>query len=246
MFAGSLLLVTLLLRGTRRRLLLGWTAVAVLLFLNPVVAPLWISRLTGPSIYWRAFYVLPITAAAGAAWIAVLERLPSTRPRLATALTGVLLAACLAINLVPGSTSIYRRGGEIGWPAYKLVEEAVRVGRAVVAHAPPGVMLGPREISGTTPMLRGGYPQLRIRDDTLIAWLTGLDRAGEADRRIRASEFTAGRAEYLGDFESVVADNELLATIVLRREVLPLAEEFLKERGFIHQAAVDGYLIVWR
>ena len=95
-------------------------------------------------------------------------------------------------------------------------------------------------------MLRGGYPQLRIRDDTLIAWLTGLDRAGEADRRIRASEFTAGRAEFLADFERVVVSNDVLATIVLRREVLPLAEEFLKERGFIHQAAVDGYLIVWR
>ncbi len=245
-FAGSLLLVTLLLRGTRRRLLLGWTAVAVLLFLNPVAAPLWISRLTGPSIYWRAFYVLPFTAAAGAAWIAILERLPSTRPRLAAAITGIVLAACLAFNLVPGSTSIYRRGGEIGWPAYKLVEEAVRVGRAVVAHAPPGVMLGPREISGTTPMLRGGYPQLRIRDDTLIAWLTGFDRAGEADRRIRASEFTAGRAEYQADFERVVTDNEVLATIVLRREVLPLTEGFLRERGFTHQAAVDGYLILWR
>ena len=245
-FAGSLLLVILLVRDSRRRLLLAWTAAAVVLFLNPVVAPAWISRLTGPSIYWRAFYVLPFTAAAGTAFIALLERLSLTRPRLAPVLTATLLATCLAFNLLPGSTSIYKRGGEIGWPAYKLVDVAVRVGRAVVAQAPPGVMLASREISGTTPMLRGGYPQLRIRDDTLIAWLTGLDRAGEADRRIQASEFTNGRTEYQAEFERVVAGTEVLTTIVLRREVFPLAEGFLREHGFTHQAAQDGYLIVWR
>jgi hypothetical protein len=244
--AGSLLLVILLVRGTRRRLLLAWTAAAVVLFLNPVVAPIWISRLTGPSIYWRAFYVLPFTAAAGTAFIALLERLSLTRPRLAPVLTATLLATCLAFNLLPGSTSIYKRGGEIGWPAYKLVDEAVRVGRAVVAQAPPGVMLASREISGTTPMLRGGYPQLRIRDDTLIAWLTGLDRAAEADQRIGASEFTAGRAEYLAEFERVVISTDVLTTIVLRREVYPLAEELLTEQGFTHQAAEGSYLIVWR
>ena len=105
-------------------------------------------------------------------------------------------------------------------------------------------MLGPREISGTTPMLRGGYPQLRIRDDTLTAWLTRLDRAGEADRRIRTSEFTAGRTDFLADFERVIVSNDVLATIVMRRELLPLAEGFPKARGFIHQVAVDGYLIV--
>jgi hypothetical protein len=204
------------------------------------------THVTGASIYWRAYFVLPLTALAGAAWIAILERLPSTRPRLASVLTAVLLAACVAFNLLPGSTSIYRRGGELGWPAYKLVEEAVRVGRAVVAQAPPGVMLGPREISGTTPMLRGGYPQLRVRDDTLIAWLTARDHAGEADRRIRASEFTNGRAEYLGEFERVVSGTEVLTTIVLRREVFPLAEDFLTELGFTHQTAADGYLILWR
>ncbi len=245
-FACSLLLVILLVRGLRRRLLLAWTAAAILLFLNPIVAPAWIARLTGPSIFWRAFYILPFTAAAGTAFIALLEHLTATRPRLAPLLTAGLLAACLAFNLLPGSTSIYRRGGEIGWPAYKLVEEAVRVGRAVVAQAPPGVMLGPREISGTMPMLRGGYPQLRIRDDTLIAWLTGLDRAGEADRRIQASEFTNGRAEYQAGFERVVAETDVLTTIVLRGEVFPVVQGFLREHGFIHQSAADGYLIVWR
>jgi hypothetical protein len=245
-FGMALLIVAALLTGYRRRFLLSWAAIAALAFLNPIVAPFWMTRVTGTSIYWRAYFVLPLTALAGAAWIALLERLPARRPRLASVLTAFLLGACLVFNLIPGSTSIYRRGGEIGWPAYKLVDEAVRVGRAVVAQAPPGVMLAPREISGTTPMLRGGYPQLRIRDDTLIAWLTGLDRAGEADRRIQASEFTNGRTEYLGVFERVVADTEVLTTIVLRLDVFPLAEAFLREHGFTHQAAEDGYLIVWR
>jgi len=245
-FLAALVVVLLLTRGPRRRLLLAWTAVAVVLFLNPFVAPLWIARLTGPSIYWRAFYVLPFVGTVGAAMIAILERVPTERPNAGGLLTAALLAACLAANLIPGSTSIYRRGGEIGWPAYKLVEEAVDVGRAVIANAPPGVMLAPREISGTTPMLRGGYPQLRIRDDTLIEWLTGRDRAGDADLRIQASEFTAGRLEYLPAFDHIVTSTDALETIVLRNDVYPEVETLLASQGFVHKAAARSYWIVWR
>jgi hypothetical protein len=220
--------------------------VALILFLNPVVAPFWISRVTSAPIYWRAFYALPIVAMIGAAVIALLERLPATRPRAGGVLTTLLLAVCLALNLIPGSTSIYRRGGEIGWPMYKLVEEAVDVSREVIANAPPGVMLASREISGTTPMLRGGYPQLRIRDDTLIEWLTSRDRAGDADRRIRASEFTAGRPGYLDEFRALVASTDVLRTIVLRSDVYPSVESFLTSQGFVHRVSARSYEIVWR
>jgi hypothetical protein len=245
-FFACLAAVTLLLSGRRRRLLLSWTAVALILFLNPVVAPFWISRVTSAPIYWRAFYALPIVAMIGAAVIALLERLPATRPRAGGVLTTLLLAVCLALNLIPGSTSIYRRGGEIGWPMYKLVEEAVDVSREVIANAPPGVMLASREISGTTPMLRGGYPQLRIRDDTLIEWLTSRDRAGDADRRIRASEFTAGRPGYLDEFRALVASTDVLRTIVLRSDVYPSVESFLTSQGFVHRVSARSYEIVWR
>jgi hypothetical protein len=44
----------------------------------------------------------------------------------------------------------------------------------------------------------------------------------------------------------VVADTEVLTTIVLRLDVFPLAQAFLRQHGFTHQAAEDGYLIVWR
>ena len=245
-FLASLAVVALLTRGPRRRLLLAWTGVAVLLFLNPFVAPLWIARLTGPSIYWRAFYVLPFVGMFGAAMVAILERLPAARRNAGWLLTVSVLAGCLAANLIPGSTSIFRRGGEIGWPAYKLVDEALAVSRAVVANAPPGVMLAPREISGTTPMLRGGYPQLRIRDDTLISWLTGLDRAADADWRIRASEFTAGQPGFRTDFERIVTSTAALETIVLRQDVYPLVGTLLDGQGFVHQASAGGYRIVWR
>lgn len=245
-FIASLVVVCLLMRGPRRRLLLAWIAVAALLFLNPIVAPLWITRLTGPSIYWRAFYVLPFVGMFGAAMIAILERLPAARRNAGWLLTVSVLAGCLAANLIPGSTSIFRRGGEIGWPAYKLVDEALAVSRAVMANAPPGVMLAPREISGTTPMLRGGYPQLRIRDDTLIGWLTGLDRAADADWRIRASEFTAGQPGFQTDFERIVTSTAALETIVLRQDVYPLVGPLLAGQGFVHQASAGGYRIVWR
>lgn len=240
-FLSGLGIVALLLRGWRRRLLLLWTAAALIFFLNPVVAPFWISRVTSAPIYWRAFFSLPIAAVMGVAVVTILERLPVARPAAGGVLTALLLSVCLALNLLPGFPSIYRRGGEIGWPAYKLVEEAVDVSRAVIANAPPGVMLASREISGTTPMLRGGYPQLRIKDNTLVEWLIA-----EADRRIRASEFTNGRLEYREEFESLVTSTDALRTIVLRSDVYSSVEALLTSQGFIHRVTSRSYEIVWR
>jgi hypothetical protein len=245
-FFVCLVMGAALTRGRRRRLLLSWTAAAMVLFLNPVVAPFWITHVTSAPIYWRSFYILPLLAVIGVAAIALLERLLAARQWAAGALAGLLLVVCLAANLVPGSTSIYRRGGEIGWPAYKLVDEAVEVSRAVVSLAPPGVMLASREISGTTPMLRGGYPQLRIRDDTLVGWLTGLGRAADADLRIRASEFTVGRTEYLAEFMRLVASTEVLETVVVREDAHPLVETFLSDQAFSHRARSGRYWIHWR
>jgi hypothetical protein len=95
-------------------------------------------------------------------------------------------------------------------------------------------------------MLRGGYPQLRIRDHTLIGWLTGRDRAGEADLRIQASEFTAGDTEYLAQFARLVASTEVLETVVIREDVLPLVEAFLSDQAFSHRARSGRYWILWR
>jgi hypothetical protein len=245
-FLACLGIVAALTRGRRRTLLLSWTAAALILFLNPVVAPFWIDYVTSAPIYWRAFYALPLLAMIGMAAIALLERLPAARPRQGGGLAGLILIACLVLTVLPGSTSIYRRGGEIGWPAYKLVEEAVEVSRAVVSLAPPGVMLASREISGTTPMLRGGYPQLRIRDDTLVEWLTARDRAAEADLRIRASEFTNGMQEYLAEFTQLVASTPALGTVVVREDVFPLVESFLSDQAFSHRARSGRYWILWR
>lgn len=245
-FLASLGIVAVLTRGRRRLFLLSWAGAALLFFLNPVVAPFWIAYVTSAPIYWRAFYALPLLAMTGAAAIALLERLPAARPRTPGILAALILVACLILNFLPGSTSIYRRGGEIGWPAYKLVDEAVEVSRAVVSLAPPGVMLASREISGTTPMLRGGYPQVRFRDNTLVEWLTARDRAGEVDLRIRASEFTNGDQQYLAEFSQLLASTDVLETVVLREDVLPLVESFLLEQGFTQRARSGRYWILWR
>jgi hypothetical protein len=245
-FLAALGIVAVRMRGRRRRFMLAWTAAALILFLNPVVAPFWIATVTSAPIYWRAFYALPLLAAIGMAAIALLERLPAARRWTPGVFTALILITCLIASLLPGSTSIYRRGGEIGWPAYKLVDEAVEVSRAVVSLAPPGVMLASREISGTTPMLRGGYPQMRFRDNALVEWLTARDRAGEADLRIRASEFTNGQVEYLAEFTRLVASTEVLETVVLREDVLPHVESFLLEQAFSHRARSGRYWILWR
>ncbi len=219
---------------------------ATLVFLlNPVVAPFWISRVTSAPIYWRAFYVLPIVAMIGAAVIALLERLPGTRPWA----EGRSLVSCWPFACSQRAARVHLHlptWGEIGWPAYKLVEEAVDVSRAVIANAPPGVMLASREISGTTPMLRGGYPQLRIRDNTLVEWLTARDRPGDADRRICASSSPLGAVQCRDEFEILVTSTDALSTIVLRSDVYPSVEPLLDRLGFVHRISAHGHEIVWR
>ena len=58
-----------------RSFLLGWSGLAALLYLNPWVAPWLIEHITSPNIYWRLFYLLPVTPLLALAVALVLERL---------------------------------------------------------------------------------------------------------------------------------------------------------------------------
>jgi hypothetical protein len=222
-------------------MLLSWTVVACVLYLNPWVAPFWSSRVTGASIYWRTVFVLPFVAMAGTALMACLAIRDVLSASAKIALTGVLLAGVAGLNFMPGSTSIFRRGGEVGLPGLKVREEAYQVALAVTTHVPAGVMCGPEDVSGTTPMVRGGYPQVRLPDGELQAW-----SSGSADLILRAAAFAEGDAGHREDFLRLVQDTPALSIIVLREEVFGSVAESLFEMGYTEDLHQGRYVVVWR
>jgi len=240
-FAVSLVMVAVLARGFPRRMLAGWTMVACVLYLNPWVAPFWASHVTGELVYWRTVFALPFVAVAGTAYMACLGSLGDLSTRFKLAITAAILVCLAGFNCIPGSTSIFGRGGEVGLPGLKVREEAYQVALAVTTHVPPGVMLAPEEISGTTPMVRGGYPQVRLPDWELRAW-----RPGSSDLIFRASAFAEGEADNREDFLDLVQSTPALSIIVLHEDVFGSVSGALADSGFTEELHEGDFIVVWR
>ena len=238
----SLMLVVLVLKGFRRRFLALWVIVDLALFLNPLVARFWIEFVTGPSIYWRVFLLLPLLAMVGAVTIGLFERMPGPGRGRKSLLAGLSVAVLALIHFVPGTTSIFKRGGEIGLPGYRVPGEALAVARTLIELAPPGVTLAPPDIAGVTGMLRGGYPQVHLGKDPLREWLPW----DEAEARAGASFFVAGDGSRWEDFVLVVEALEELRTIVIDEDRIPDVSEVLDTQGFLRLTSAGGYVIYSR
>lgn len=246
MTGSALALALILLTGQRRRFLLAWASLVVVLYLNPVVAPLWMAKLTGSSVYWRLFHLFPLHASLASASAGVLERLRVTRWAPGLAFSAIVCALAVVLSMVPGSSSVFRRGGRLGWPSYKVNDDSLQVARYVVQTAPPGVMLAPAGISGVTVMISGQYPQVRIREEPLRQWLIPLQRADEAEMRIRASDFAGGADRYLDDFRNLVTADPSIRIIVLRKELYRGVRSLLRSRDYLNEGEVDGYVVLWK
>lgn len=241
-FGLSLLLIALLLRGFRRRLLLFWVGASVALFLNPLTAPFWIEHTLGPVIYWRAFLILPLPAMAGAAAMALLERVPGTPSTARPAVAALAALALAAVHFVPGAPSIYRWAGQISPPRYNVPRVPLAVARQIAEHAPPGPMLAPQEVAGVIGLLRGGFPQLHLRRDPMrdvMPW-------HEAEARWAAAHFADGDAAYEAEFRQVLSEIDDLRIVVLRTDMIPSVADELGRLGFEPQIVQDRYTIFWR
>jgi len=239
---AALVLTALLLRGFRRRLLLLWVGFVVLLFLNPWVAPFWIENVTGPAIYWRVVHLIPLTALVGAVVVRWLELLPAKPAALQNTIALAVVLGLAGLHFVPGSTSIYRRGGELGWPAYNLRGSALSVARRVAAEAPEGPMLAPPDVAGIIGMLEGGHPQVHLREDPIPMWLPW----SESERRFAATRFADGNASAQGAFEEVVKSLPDLQVVVIRTSLAPTVKGLLEARGFELGSVEGEYTILWR
>ncbi len=239
---AALVLTALLLRGFRRRLLLLWVGFVVLLFLNPWVAPFWVENVSGPAIYWRVVHLIPLTALVGAVAVRLLERLPARPAALPEMVTLAVVLGLAGLHFVPGSTSIFRRGGEFGWPAYNLRGSALAVAWRVAAEAPEGPMLAPPDVAGIIGMLEGGHPQVHLREDPIPMWLPWA----EAEQRFAATRFAEGDVSALAAFERVVASLPGLQVVVIRTALIPHVSGILHTSGFIHSVEEGEYTILWK
>lgn len=237
----GLVLGIVYLGGWRRVFLMGWVGASVLLFANPLVMPFWIRFATGPAVYWRVYFVVPAVALIGFGLLGALHRLRGSPVGRVVLLSGLSLLV-VVLTVMPGSPSIYRGRGTMGWPRFKVSPEALEQAETIVENVPPGVMLAQEEPSGVIGMVRGGYPQLRIRVEPMHGWLSG----SEGEGRLAASDFTGGDLAQEDAFRAVVESHPELSIILIRQEPFKLVAEFLRSHGFLYQLELGEHVIVWR
>ena len=251
-------LAIVLLRGPDRRFLLVWFLAATLLYLNPVVAPFLIRHVTSPTLYWRMFYLYPVVPAFGLIAATCYARLEGTdlaawrKPAVA-----IVAVALLVANLVPGAPSAFQAADErLGWPVgYKLPPQLGACAQELIALVPAGPMLAPPEIAGPVVISSSRYPQYRVRD-ALPFWFGERGQAGEAVRRIAASDYAAdGNPAQQSAFEQLVGSTQegsALRSVVLCSQALQapgtvdalVAAGFCERRQLLHKHG--QYWVFWR
>lgn len=239
-----------LLRGERRRFLALWIVLSVLLFLNPIVAPFLIEHMTSPNAYWRLFFIYPFPLTLGICASALFGRLRNVDARWRLGAVGLVCALLLAGNFVLPAASIFQgRDVIVGRPGFKIQPRDLAQAAQVIAIAPEGPMLAPRDLAGLIVMLDSNGPQLRIRDSAERAWFSELGHLDEAELRISASNYLQGGADQrLGSLQGLLQEYPEIRSVVARAAVYkqPALQSLLAQHGFTHNRLVAGYVIAWR
>jgi hypothetical protein len=244
-FAVSLPACLVLLRGERRRFLLGWLAGIVALALNPVVMPLVVEHLSTWNAYWRVSYALPVplTLGAAAALLAARQRLSS---RATLAASGLLVLGAAAANaLAPGPTTF---GGLPFAPgSYKLRPGILDELKAIASHAAPGPMLAPYDISSTLPLMSGAFPQASVERYFLVHFARLQGRPEDAESRHRAALYAGGRsASGLADVERLLEQGLENVVVVRPRSFDPALVRLLQSRGFRRELGLERLVLFRR
>jgi len=228
----------------QRKFLLIWIASLVVLFLNPLVAPLIIKYMTSPNIYWRMFYTLPFPLVCGLFAMAAHGKLQARMGQKSYISISLIFIFLAGLNFVlPSSVLTY-----VGNP---YITQDFSLESRIAEIAPPGVMLAPPEIAGKVSMIESAHPQMRIREIAERVWLYSQERKEEAEMRIEASNFCdSGNAEKKQYFLDLLTQyGKDLRSVVMIDDVFgqnPGLENFLAENGFTHYKALEGYVVIWR
>lgn len=242
---GFTLLALILTRGYTQKFFLGWSGLAVLLVLNPLVAPFYVEHVTSPTVYWRLLYIYPFPIAIGLTVIALLHRYEEGKGvRIGMALA---LAATILLHFVPYSTSIFQRSGtKLDWPKYEVNHEMRALSQEVLSVAPKGNMLAPLRLSVNIPMVKSDYKQLVSRPQESRLWMSNFGGDLEtAEKRLNAVLFAGGMRETYEDFVEVL-DNYAIQTVVMKQTVF--AKENVKQavlsRGYQQTAEIQDVVVL--
>lgn len=183
LFVASLCCSFIVIRGWQRRFLAAWLSCALIAYLNPLVAPFLIDRVTSPNLYWRLFYLLPFPLALGLIGAALAQRAgvgTSVRGNLIAGLAVLLLGVA---HWLPGFHSVL--DGQGLWLGYKITPATHELARELADAGPPGTMLVSWPLGGAVSMLSGQHPLIRTHIAGMRLWFT----EPEVGRRVAASNF---------------------------------------------------------
>ncbi|MDN5835917.1 MAG: hypothetical protein L0H12_01040 [Nitrosospira sp.] len=233
--------------GMVRKFVLAWIAAAIILFLNPIVAPFLIKYLTTPNIYWRLFYVYPFPLLLGLTGARLFEYTERFSKPVRVALISGTVSMLFIAHFVPFTTSVLYLRTEFAWPGKKLQAFQQRAAE-VIAVAPPGPMLAPMPLNGIVTMLSGNYPQMRVFNEADRVWFGERGMHSEIDKRICASEFVKdGKPDCLSEFQALLEYDNLRSVVIAKHVALdPQIQAGLNDNGFIHHRELDELLVYWK
>jgi hypothetical protein len=234
-----------------RYFLILWMLLLIIFFLNPLATRLLIKRVIPQSIYWRLFYLYPFPLTLGLCGAGAASWIGKKLPRLNLVFAGLVISLLLAAHLPASSPSIFEPrkacpNTTINVSDYKVTD--LKYARKVLALAPPpGTMLAPETVCHSLPMLTSKYPQMRVRTDGIILWMSQQGKKEQADHRITASDFLGGQltSRSLNSLV-VVLDNcpQIRSVVAVRYVADSLLFQLMNKYGFTERR-MDPDIVVF-
>lgn len=246
----STVLSLLFLRRNSRRFLITWIFAVILIFLNPITAPLLITYVTSSNIYWRLFYIYPFPFVLVITFSTLGKYLQTQRTWIKWVsfllLTGVLLLSFKSRYFL----SIFRFNPQFQFPpGYKLSSTEVILANEIISQTSEGPMLAPLPISGVILIFSSQYPQMIIRSDEVIPWLSACNLPAQiGENRLGAASFIGGNPEGFQDFQEFLEiESVYTRSIVIADDMnSDTVNRLLNTYGYTNQNAIDSYQIYWR
>lgn len=179
-----------LLRGDGRAFLVGFGAALIVIFLNPVLGPLWLEA-AKPGSYWRVMLLFPVPLAAGITLAALADGRPSRRVAVVVAGLVALCAVAARLSTPPGFAYMEHRYATKAPLELRLPPAELRFVRLARGELAARHLLAARGISVTAALL---VPSLRIEAGRLQDTRHVFANAGDPNegvRRLKAWEWAS-------------------------------------------------------
>lgn len=237
------------LKGIKRRFLIGWIFSVILIFLNPITAPVIIKYITTPNIYWRLFYIYPFPIVLTITFSKIGQFLQSQNQRVKWA-SYIVITGMLFISFKSNFfLSVFRFNPKFYLPpGYKIPPDDISTANEIIKHTPKGPMLAPPELSGVIPIFSSNHPQMRIRKEEVALWISVCNRPAQvAKYRLGATTFAQGNTEYFHDFKLFLEnENGITRSIVLLEDIIDeRLIKLLNTYGYSQKYIDKDYQIYW-